>query len=80
MRLVDIIPHERDLAAAKMYKFMDWFCRKHRELIKDKAEQAISLMTLYGKGCLETMWEGYNPISLKETQPCLTGGLNKGII
>ena len=57
MRLIDIIPHERDKEAVKMYKFLDWFCRKHRELIKDKAEEAIRLMTLYGKGRLEELWK-----------------------
>jgi hypothetical protein len=57
MRLVNIIPHERDKEAAKMWRFMDWLCRRHRKLIKDNAEQVIRLMTLYGKDRLEEMWK-----------------------
>ena len=61
--MIEIIPHERDKKAAQTYKFMRWFIRKHKKLIKDESDKAIFLMTAYGEGGMDKLfkeWESKN--------------------
>ena len=57
MRKIELCPAEMDADSVKMYKFMDWFVRRHRRLIEDRAENIALLMNAYGPSLMEEMKE-----------------------
>ena len=57
MRYVEIVPTGRSKEDKTMYQFLDWFYRKHKDVIKDDAEKMIWLMITYGDTRMGEMYE-----------------------
>ena len=57
MKDIYIIPKKRDKKAKACYLIIDWMLRKNRKLIRDKTQEAIMDLMLYGKGAEEIKWK-----------------------